>query len=78
MPKSCISNNLRSAYKFGNSTEMALLYIQNDILSAQDRGELTTLSLLDLSAAFDTIDHDLLLSRLTEWFGINGVVLQWV
>ena len=57
---------------------MALLYIQNDILSAQDRGELTALSLLDLSAAFDTIDHDLLLSRLTEWFGIEGVVLQWV
>ena len=55
-----------------------VLYIQNDILSAQDRGELTALSLLDLSAAFDTIDHDLLLSRLTEWFGIDGVVLQWV
>ena len=47
-------------------------------MSAQDRGELTALSLLDLSAAFDTIDHDLLLSRLTEWFGIDCVVLQWV
>ena len=33
---------------------------------------------MDLSAAFDTIDHDILLSRLTEWFGIDGVVLQWV
>ena len=54
------------------------MYIQNVILSAQDRGELTALSLLDLSAAFDTIDHDLLLSRLTEWFGIDGVVLQCV
>ena len=54
------------------------MYIQNVILSAQDRGELTALSLLDLSAAFDTIDHDLVLSRLTEWFGIDGVVLQWV
>ena len=73
-----ISNNLQSAYKSGNSTETALLYIQNNILSAQDRGELTALSLLDLSPAFDTIDHDLLLSRLTEWFGIDGVVLQWV
>ena len=31
-----------------------------------------------MSAAFDTIDHDLLPSRLTEWFGIDGVVLQWV
>ena len=36
------------------------------------------LSLLDLSADFDTIDHDLLLSRLTEWFGIDGAMLQWV
>ena len=54
------------------------MYFQNDILSAQDRGELTALSLLNLSAAFDTIDHDLLLSRLTERFGIDGVVLQWV
>ena len=70
-----ISNNLQSAYKCGNSTETALLYIQNDILSAEDRGELTALSLSDLSAAFDTIDHDLLFSRLTEWFGIDGVVL---
>ena len=78
MQNSGISNNLQSAYKCGNSTGTALLYIQNDILTAQDRGELTALSLLDLSAAFDTIDHDLLLSRLTEWFGIDGVVLQWV
>ena len=78
MQNSGISNNFQSAYKCGNSTETALLYIQNDILSAQDPGELTAFSLLDLSAAFDTIDHDLLLSRLTEWFGIDGVVLQWV
>ena len=54
------------------------MYIQNDILSAQDRGELTALSLLDLSVAFDKIDHDLLLSRLTEWFGIDGVLLRGV
>ena len=64
-------NNFRSAYKSGHSSETALLYIQNDILSAQDRGELTTLSLLDLSAAFDTINHDLMLGILTEWFGIG-------
>ena len=77
MQNSGISNNFQSAYKCRNSTETALLYIQNDILSAQDHGELALL-LLDLSAAFYTIDHDLLLSRLTEWFGIDGVVLQWV
>ena len=54
------------------------MYNQNDILSSQDRGELTALLLLDLSATFETIDHDRSLSRLTEWFGIDGVVLQWV
>ena len=53
------------------------VYIQNDILSAQDCGELTALSLLDLSAAFDTIDYDLLLSRTTGKFGIDVVLLQW-
>ena len=66
MQNSGISNNFQSANKSVHSTETALLYIQNDILSAQDCGELTTLSLLDLSAAFDTIDHDLLSGRLTE------------
>ena len=78
MQNSGMTNTYQSAYKAGHSTETALLYIQNDILSAQDRGELTALALLDLSAAFDTIDHNLLLGRLTEWFGIDGVVLQWV
>ena len=78
MQNSGISNNFQSAYKCRNSTETPFLYIQNDIWSAPDRGELIALSLLDLSAAFDTIDHDLLLSRLTEWFGIDGMVLQWV
>ena len=54
------------------------MYIQNDISSAQDRGALTALQLLDLSAAFDTIDHDRLLGRLTAWFCIEDVVLHWV
>ena len=77
MQNSGISNSFQLSYKCGNSTETAFLYIQNDIMSAQDH-DLTALLLLDLSAAFDTIDHDFLLSRLTEWFGIDGVVLQWV
>ena len=51
-------------YTSGHNTETAFLYIQNDILSAQDRGELTVLSLLDLSAVFNTIYHD-----LSGWLG---------
>ena len=65
MHNSGISNNLQPAYKSGYSIEIDLLYAKNHILSAQYRGELTALSLLDLSAHFDTIDHDLLLCRLT-------------
>ena len=43
-----------------------------------DRGEVSALTLLDLSAAFDTIDHDLLSDRLTSWFGIGGTALGWI
>ena len=50
----------QSAYRSFSSTETALIRIQNDILLAIDHQELSALVLLDLSAAFDTIDHDLL------------------
>ena len=45
-----------------------------------EKGEVTALTLLDLSAAFDTIDHDLtsILNRLTSWFGIGGTALGWL
>ena len=67
--KSPHANNLRSVYKSDHSTEKNISYIQNEILSAQDRGKLT---LLDLFVAFDTIDHDILLSRMTS--GLTSIV----
>ena len=65
------------AYKSFHSTETSLLRVQNDILQSLDKKELVIFVLLDLSAAFDTIGHDILLSRLTERFGIGGNVLLW-
>ena len=58
------SNNFQSAYKQLHSTETALLKTHNDVLTAMDSGKATALTLLNLFAAFDTIDHSILLQRL--------------
>ena len=68
---------LQSAYKDEHSTEIALINVQNDILSALYAGSSAILLMLDLSAAFDTIDHDILLSRLCNVYGITGDALDW-
>ena len=68
---------LQSAYIDKHSTETALIKVQNDILSALDAGSSTILLMLDLSATFDTIDHDILLSRLCNVYGITGNALDW-
>jgi hypothetical protein len=68
----------QSAYKAFHSTETALLKVQNDILCAIDRNESVILLLLDLSAAFHTVDHAILLSRLSRLFGVKGNVLAWL
>ena len=62
-----LSNPFQSAYRAGHSTETVLLRIVNDILSALDNDNISVLLLLDLSAAFDTIDHRILLSRLNSY-----------
>jgi len=55
---------LQSAYRTHHSTETAVVKVLSDILKALDNGDLTMLTLLDLSAAFDTVDHAILLRRL--------------
>ena len=71
-------DKVQSAYKPGHSTETALIRVVNDMLNAIDNGNLSLLTLLDLSAAFDTIDHSILLERLHTSFGIDGLPLKWV
>ncbi len=75
------ANNLdepfQSAYKKKHSTETALLKVKNDITQAIDDNRAAFLIALDLSAAFDTIDHGILLHRLEHDFGIEGTVHKW-
>jgi len=67
----------QSAYRQFHSTDSAVLKVYNDLLLAADSGLVSALCLLDLTAAFDTVDHDLLLLRLERQFGFHGAVLQW-
>ena len=72
-----LDNSDQLAYKSGQSRETALLSIKNDMHLSPSQGEATALVLLDLSAAFDTIDHSTLLSCLQDWFGVGGSALKW-
>ena len=75
------ANNLnipnQSGYKKHHSTETLLVRIVNDILVASDEGSATIVMLLDLSAAFDTVDHRKLLHILKTEVGIDGIALKW-
>ena len=64
-------------YQIFHSTETSLLKIHNDLILAMDRGEVTSLILLDLSAVFDTVNHSILLTRLQNWFGLDGLSFDW-
>lgn len=66
-----------SAYREMFSTETALIKVVNDILINMDGQLITPLIALDLSAAFDTVDHTVLLSVLEKQFGIQGKALDW-
>ena len=73
----CLSNVSQSAYKEFHSTETALLKVHNDVTLNIYKGKVTALTLLDLSAAFDTIDHGILFKCLSLWYGISGTALNW-
>ena len=71
-------NPLQSAYRKMHSTETALLKIMDDLHRIVDGRSAAVLIGLDLSAAFDTIDHDTLINRMRSVFGVTGAALQWV
>ena len=67
----------QSAYKAQHCTETALLEVQSNILESVDREKGVFLALLDLSAAFDTVDHTILLNFLEKSLGLQGAPLNW-
>ena len=67
---------MQSAYRAGHSTETALIKVKADILNAINNKEVVCLVLLDLLAAFDTVDHQIILERLKIMFGLTGTVYQ--
>ena len=69
--------DFQSAYHKGYSNETSLIKLTNDILWGIENQEITMVVLLDLSAAFDTVDHDFLLSIFRNRFGITDIALNW-
>ena len=76
-----VCNNLypvgQYAYRRNHSTATALFKVMNDILLKMNKQHVTILVLLDLRAAFDTVDHSILLNRLSSKLGANGTALDW-
>ena len=72
LTENCLLDKFQSAYRSFHSTETALLRVHNDIAMALDKGKCAFLILLDLSAAFDTVDHETLLSFLKDYIGLRG------
>ena len=68
----------QSAYRQFHSTETLLMRTVSDLISHIGDGELTLVSFLDMSAAFDTVDHGILLTKLEHEFGIKDNVLMWI
>ena len=72
-----LHENFQSAYQVHHSTETVMVKVQYDILHAIDGNEAVVLLMLGLSAAFDTVPHDILLDRLSRRYGITASVQEW-
>ena len=69
--------DFQSAYRKDYSTKTSLMKITNDVFWSMERKQVTAVIVLDMSADFDTVDHDLLLDLLHKRFGIAETALQW-
>ena len=77
MDMNFLNEILQSAYKALHSTESAILKVQDDVMRALDTKKGVVLVLLDLSSAFDTVNHSILIERLQSRLGIKGKALDW-
>ena len=78
MTENNLEEPLQSAYRPAHSTESALLKVKCDIMEFVSQRKGVFLALLDLSAAFDTVNHEILLTRLANEIGLQGNVLKWI
>ena len=69
--------SLQSGFRASHSTETAMLHVSSCIVTAVDRDKLVALILLDLSAAFDAVDHHILFERMRRSFGITDTAHRW-
>ena len=72
-----LNDQLQSAYRAHHSTETALIHTVDDILTALDNRRAVCMGMLDLSAAFDTINHDIMIERLSTSQGVNEPITAW-
>lgn len=77
LKKADVCEQFQSGFRSCHSTETALLKVFNDLFLHLDTGNCAILILLDLTAAFDTVDHKILLWRLEHCVGLKGTVLKW-
>ena len=78
LTSTCCFDLYQSGFREYHSTETALIKVVNDIRLNNDSGKSTVLVLLDLTAAFATVDHSVLLHRLEHCGGLHGIVISWL